>query len=902
MSNRIIAEDSIDVNEAPRQAENAQQTAGKAASGVTSLNDPNLMSVIEKQNTIAQFSGLTSQYNVIVQNARDDGIDTTAVTTAYNNLNQFMADILADPDHASDINRVTYKKYQDAYNEELANIQNALQNNANNKFASAASAASQAAIATSQAFSAADGAFSQAQGISNRVDSEMAVQSKAADKAQSAADSAFSKAKTAIDTGQAASQAVTALKDGSKLTIAELENGLATKVANSEYASYKTQTASQVAQMVTSGAFSAYSQATAELISAKVTTSDFASYKDETAKAISSKVESKDFNSYKKQTDDAFENTVSSADYKSDKKQTANMISDTVSGAINGLTISNRNLALGTATAFKMTGNGSENNASQMYSISKKIVSGTTVTVAFDIASTNATGNYTIQFINGSWQAITGAPLTAGTQHQSFTLVTSGDQSDGVQLRLNNSTSDVTVSNFIISESSKEVSWTPAPEDQATLSQFTQLNNDIGLRVKKGDLLSQINMQAGYTLISASNQLTLSSKHINFDTDNPVIIPSANIDTLLVSKTLKTANISANTFTTNNGTFTVDRNGAVTANNMTINGGILTSPTINAGTITGSTINGTTINTPNLNLGDNGQLTGSYSVNDPTGYFQPINGTGSLNIDHGYIQSTANITYYNKILNGIGGDKWGHWESSTQFVPAPDQAHPDTSNVAESTLTPAFLKLDIFNADKSSVNSRAYMDGTGLYINDGQSQSITSMLSDYELLSSGMAYLDSGIQMKQDASFTFGNLAMSGYHTIAMLDGHALYFTNKASGAGSPIEVVAKTFTKSSRLSLKHDITPLSTAESSRLLNAIDVEKFRYTHDGATYKYQYGGVIDDVNSLGSKQYSMPPELLSEDGTGINLDSLTGILIKRVQDQDKMIGKLSMRLTKLEMEK
>lgn len=103
-------------------------------------------------------------------------------------------------------------------------------------------------------------------------------------------------------------------------------------------------------------------------------------------------------------------------------------------------------------------------------------------------------------------------------------------------------------------------------------------------------------------------------------------------------------------------------------------------------------------------------------------------------------------------------------------------------------------------------------------------------------------------------------------------------------------------------MSIKHDITPLSTAESSRLLNAIDVEKFRYTHDGATYKYQYGGVIDDVNSPGNKQYSMPPELLNEDGTGINLDSLTGILVKRVQDQDKTIAELSIRLTKMEMEK
>ncbi|MCV3320819.1 hypothetical protein NR224_01110 [Pediococcus ethanolidurans] len=444
----------------------------------------------------------------------------------------------------------------------------------------------------------------------------------------------------------------------------------------------------------------------------------------------------------------------------------------------------------------------------------------------------------------------------------------------------------------------------------ATQSDMTVLLNDINLRVKKGDVVNQFNIDAGGALLSTSGDSTkivFSSPNIIFDSKNPVQIPNANIPGTLTGKTFKAGKITATTkingadieapiIHSPSGSFKLD------GNTGDIIGASIHSADNSWGISKDGNIHGATINAPVLNLGDNGQLTASYSVNDPTGYFQPINGTGSLNIDHGYIQSTANISYYNKILNGIGGNKWGHWESSTQFIPAPDQAHPDTSNVAESTLTPAFLKLDIFNADKSSVNSRAYIDGTGLYINDGQSQSVVSMLSDYELLSSGMAYLDSGIQMKKSASFTFGNLAMNGYHTIAMLDGHALYFTNKASGAGSPIEVVAKTFTKSSRLSLKHDITPLSTAESSRLLNAIDVEKFRYTHDGATYKYQYGAVIDDINELGNKQYSLPAELLSEDGTGINMDSLTGILIKRVQDQDKMIGELSMRLTRLEMEK
>ncbi len=44
----------------------------------------------------------------------------------------------------------------------------------------------------------------------------------------------------------------------SKLTIADLENGLATKVANSEYASYKIQTADLIGSKVDNGDFSTY--------------------------------------------------------------------------------------------------------------------------------------------------------------------------------------------------------------------------------------------------------------------------------------------------------------------------------------------------------------------------------------------------------------------------------------------------------------------------------------------------------------------------------------------------------------------------------------------------------------------------------------------------------------------
>ncbi|MCT3229011.1 phage tail protein [Lactobacillus plantarum] len=139
---------------------NAQNTAYHAASGVANLNDPNLMSVIEKQTQAAQYAGLTSQYNVVLARAKDASISTTALTTAYTNLNTFMSAILTDTTKASDVNRDTYKSLTDAYNTALSNVQTALSDSFNtdidnmqSSVAVASQAASSAAIVASQATS-----------------------------------------------------------------------------------------------------------------------------------------------------------------------------------------------------------------------------------------------------------------------------------------------------------------------------------------------------------------------------------------------------------------------------------------------------------------------------------------------------------------------------------------------------------------------------------------------------------------------------------------------------------------------------------------------------------------------------------------------------------------------------
>ncbi|KJU75123.1 tail fiber protein [Pediococcus damnosus LMG 28219] len=787
----------------------AQSAADNAASGITNLNDPNLMSVIEKQTQASQYAGLTSQYNVILKRAKDANISTTDLTTAYTNLNTFMAAILTDTTKASDVDRNTYKSLTDAYNSALSTVQAELSHsfntdisNMNSNVSVASQAASSAVIVASQAATTGDNA------------------NQAASQAASAANQASSDYKT-LSSG---------VKDGSVVHITT-----------------KTVIDSAVigtAQIVDA----AITDAQVGNISANKLTAGTIDFNTITGKNINAS----NITTGKLDTDRLNVNKLSAV--------SANL-GDVTAGSLKGVDI--------VADSFSTPNGSFTTDASGAVTASNLRIVGVTNLV------------YNAALLGGNGSDIPGWSLSNNGWYWQ------GNIHDGVPSIGWNGTTGAGVWNLFAQTKLHPLNGTTGQPFSASVW-FSDFGSDTSLQYAfiLGFFDSNGNRIDG-SLQNSWNG-TGSSQDWRYVTIDNAVAPS---NAVSVGLQYWSYNGHGNAeFSSPMLTQTAQSTGyQPDVGNV-----------ISAGEIDGSVINGATVNTPNLNLGDNGQLTDSYSVHDDPGWFQPINGTGSLNIAHGYIQSTANIIYYNKLLNGIGGDKWGHWESSTQFVPFPNQANPDTGNVAESTLTPAFLKLDIFNADKSSVKARAYVDGTGLYINDGGTETVVSMLSGYELLSNGMAYLNTGIQMKQDASFTFGNLAMNGYHSISMLDGKTLYFTDSPHSGGSPIEIAAKTFTKSSRLSIKHDITPLSTAESSRLLNAIDVEKFRYTHDGATLKYQYGGVIDDVNSIGSKQYSMPPELLNEDGTGINLDSLTGILIKRVQDQDKMIGKLSMRLTRLEM--
>lgn len=116
--------------------------------------------------------------------------------------------------------------------------------------------------------------------------------------------------------------------------------------------------------------------------------------------------------------------------------------------------------------------------------------------------------------------------------------------------------------------------WSTGAEE----SEITQLRNDINLRVKSGDLLSQINIAAGHTLIQ-SNKIYFDADSFVMSPNSTAFIPSAYITDINADK-INTGTLHSITINNGNGTFRVDPDGNVYANSMHVNNGSIYQGTV----------------------------------------------------------------------------------------------------------------------------------------------------------------------------------------------------------------------------------------------------------------------------------------------------------------------------------
>ena len=116
--------------------------------------------------------------------------------------------------------------------------------------------------------------------------------------------------------------------------------------------------------------------------------------------------------------------------------------------------------------------------------------------------------------------------------------------------------------------------WSTGAEE----SEITQLRSDINLRVKSGDLLSQINIAAGHTLIQ-SNKIYFDADSFVMSPNSTAFIPSAYITDINADK-INTGTLHSITINNGNGTFRVDPDGNVYANSMHVNNGSIYQGTV----------------------------------------------------------------------------------------------------------------------------------------------------------------------------------------------------------------------------------------------------------------------------------------------------------------------------------
>ena len=766
------------------------------------------------------------------------------------------------------------------------------QNTADNAASQAINADSAALIAQSTA----NAAKSAADRTYDYANSEIAVQSAATAKAQSKADDAFSQAKTAIDNDKVTSKAVTDLKDGSKLTIADLENGLASKVSNSEYTSYKTQTADLIGSKVDNGDFSTYKTQTADLIAQKVATKDFSAYQATTAKAIDSKVESKDFNTYKTQTADMIASKVSKKD-----ANNVNLIPYSAMPEANNLQWSESGTGgtlIATTHAFYHSGadplyelNTAGSNEVFAKSTRFKINANTTYTFQLKgFASSNVISMdvYVLGRPNGSTsdytvvqEIIKGTVLSMSALDYRTVTFTTG-AIDEAYLRIdNNGSTNGKTSILGFTELKLEPGDTATPYVYgAEDSMIAQMADDINLRVTKNDLIDQINIQAGNTLISSSGQLTLSGKTIYFDTVNPVIIPSANITGELTGKKLIASIINGSTI---NGT---EFNAGTQLNQygntsypMTISSdGSLNSTTFKSianetAALRASLKDG--IFRTNLR-GMTPFATGKYSAADTA------LGAGQLALHEGYSTSQdANFT--NNSLTSTG---YVIVDASNGMT-----LHGDNQQIT-------------FNGTSADVTPKGIIITPYGNINPNGTQNIWYVGNGPNMKTASFGIDGSGANNIQfNRSLDIGNFNINTYHTITSSDDGPIHF-NRANG--NPVDIYASTvhydsLVKSSLLSVKKDVKKADTAYWAQLVNSIDLATYQYKTDDNSSHLRLSSIVDDVND--TKQWQLPDIFISRDENGklngVDDSVLLNATLATVQEQQKQISALNGHLLELE---
>lgn len=907
----------------------AQNTADNAAGGVTNLNDPNLMSVIEKQTESSRYAGLTSQYNVILKRAKDANISTTALTTAYTNLNTFMSTILTDTTTASDVNRDTYKSLTDAYNTALSNVQTALSNSFNTDISNMQSSVSVASQAASSAVIVA----SQAATTGNKASQVASQAVVVASQAQSAGDNAASVANNA---SQAASSAILAgstaavsasqasadyqklsagVKDGSVVHIttetvidkevigtAEIVNGAITNaqigdaaITSAKIANLAVGTAQIGDGAITNAKIGSLAVGTAQIANAAITDAKMGNVSANhlTAGTI-------DFNTITGKNINASNittGTMSTDRLDVDKLSALSAnLGDVTAGSLKGVDI--------IANTFS-TPNGSFTTDKNGNVVANSLTIRGVTNLVYNAAllggngsyipgwNMNGEGYYSNSVLYDGVPALTWWSNANGTWDNYATTYYQPITQTGIPYSASGTFRDYGSDNGMVF--------------QCVLAFFTDKNT--GSRIAGSKSFS-------YTSTGGD------SGRIYFTIDN-VVAPS-------------NAKYVALQFWAYNGKgHAAFSQPMLTQTAQSTGYQPDTGNVISAGEIDGSVINGSTINGTIFHGGDIINDANNMSKFYPTtissdGHiyttrFNPVDAmqtdlsTGALTTKYRAINTTNPNNHYEAYDTTLQADQIalfagytnGKDMSFTQSVTGSNQE----GYVLISPLDGLTLHGDnqqiTFNGTSDDVTPKGIFITPYGNINPNGTQNIWYVGNNMNMKTASFGIDGSGTYNIQfNRSLDIGNFNINTYHTFTSTDGAPIHF---AKGPGGAADIYAGTvhydsLVKSSLLSVKRDVQKADTAYWAQLVNSIDLATYQYKTDDNTSHLRLSSIVDDVND--TKQWQLPDVFISrdEDGklNGVDDSVLLNATLATVQEQQKEIDQLNghnmeleARLNKLE---
>ncbi|AGE39581.1 phage tail protein [Lactiplantibacillus plantarum] len=908
---------------------NAQNTADNAASGVANLNDANLMSVIEKQTQASQYAGLTSQYNVVLARAKEASISTTALTTAYTNLNTFMTAILTDTTKASDVNRDTYKGLTDAYNTALSNVQTALSNNFNTDISnmqSSVSAASQAASSAAIVASQATTTGNNASQVASQAYSAATVAQSAGNNATSIANNASQAASSAILVGsQAAVSANKAsadyktlsagVKDGSIVHIttetvidkgvigtAEIANGAITNaqignaaVNSAKIADLAVGTAQIGDGAITNAKIGKLAVGTAQIANAAITDAQVGNVSANklTAGTI-------DFNTITGKNINA--SNITTGTLSTDRLNVGKLsalsanLGDVTAGSLKGVDI--------IANTFSTPNGSFTTDANGAVVASNLTIRGVT-NLVYNAALLGNSGTYPNTKVTG-WNLFTKGYYSNATLH------------DGVpSIGFNSSTGSGTWVTFAQSKLyplnglhgqpySASVWFIDDGSEAAMNYQFTLAFFDAN-----GNRLA-----SGYAGNTWSGNPT--AQGWAYKTINNAISPS------------NAAYVGIQYWAYNGTGHALFSSPMLTQTALSTGYQPDTGNVVSAGEIDGSVINGSTINGTTFHGGDiisNANNTTKYypMTITPDGaykstYFDSAVGLQS-SVESGaiiykYRSMIGNGQYlaYDSVINGQGLNLQSGYTSAkdTTFSnPVNTTTGYVIVNVNDGITLHGDNQQVTFNGTSDDVTPKGIIITPYGNINPNGTQNIWYVGNGPTMKTASFGIDGSGANNIQfNRSLDIGNFNINTYHTITSSDNGPIHF-NRNDGKSVDIYAATVNYTslvKSSLLSLKKDVKKADTAYWAQLVNSIDLATYQYKSDDSNSHIRLSSIVDDVND--TKQWRLPDIFISRDENGklngVDDSVLLNATLATVQEQQKEIDQLNghnmeleARLNKLE---